>query len=175
MDTLRSLVSLHHASSGFMRDPAEIPTAFKRSFNAYKTDFITYPQFAARAQNLLAERPENGLEKLSEVATGGMSRGVLGDYYSAPGVSASYSRNIFTLPRPWTGHRETSSSAEISERELLVREALMGTWEHGADDRPRPSLDGVVDILQARGTSLESAAQEWKGDRDAEESTEDGM
>jgi len=172
--TLRNLVSLHHASSTFMRDPSEIPTAFKNAHTVYKPEFISYEQYRARALKLMADRGEHGLEALAERGVGGTgARGALGEL-AAPGDQAAIHHNKFAPPRGWSGRRKTHDT-DYTERELRIREALFGTWERGVDARARPSLDGVLDVLAAKGTTVDAAAKQWKGERIDEDSTEDGM
>lgn len=172
--TLRTLVSLHHASATFMREPSEIHTAFENAHRYYKPEFISYDQYRARALKLVADRGEHGLERLSERGVGGAgARGALGEY-AAPGDHAVVHREIFTPPRAWTGRRKTHNT-DLTERELKIKEALFGTWERGVDANARPSLEGVLDVLGAKGATVEQVAKEWKGDRADEDSTEDGM
>jgi hypothetical protein len=173
-NTLRTLVSLHHASATFMREPSEISTAFENAHRHYKPEFISYDQYRARALKLVSERGEHGLERLSERGVGGAgARGAMGEF-AAPGDHAVIQREIFTPPRAWTGRRR-SHATDLTERELKIKEALFGTWERGADAAPRPSLEGVLDVVGAKGATIGQVAHEWKGERVDEDSTEDGM
>ncbi|BEI81979.1 hypothetical protein CcaverHIS002_0211390 [Cutaneotrichosporon cavernicola] len=144
--TLSSLIGLHHESSTFMRDPAEITTA----------------SFRAAALRSREEHATGGLTNFATQSPGGLgARRAIGlneedDLPDQPQVT----RNVFRPTRKWTSR--SRSAGELSERELKVKEALFGTWERAQDGVPRPALDGVVDVLEARGLSVEEAAKQWK-------------
>lgn len=163
-NNLRTMINLHHSSAFFMRDPAEIPTAFETTFRYYKPVYQTYSEYRATAINAVESRANAGLENLAERNQ---------DTYGAKtraGESSGLVRDVFRGPTSWTkrGHPAT---ADMTERELRVKEALFGTWERGVDGQPRPGLEGVLEILEARGES--GWVQEKKEAEEGE--TEDGM
>ncbi|KAL1410975.1 hypothetical protein Q8F55_001918 [Vanrija albida] len=173
--TLNGLVSLHHKSASFMRDPSEIHGAFETAFRMYQPEFRSYVQFKAGALRAHGERAPEGLETLAERnPQGAGARSGLGTE-AAPSDYAQLEHDVFRAPRTWSFRR--GGRPDLTERELRVKEALFGTWERGQDAVPRPGLDGVVDIVKARGTTVEEVAKEWaardKADKDT--STEDGM
>ncbi|GMK59001.1 hypothetical protein CspeluHIS016_0700160 [Cutaneotrichosporon spelunceum] len=154
--TLASLVSLHHESSTFMRDPSEINVAFESAFRYHTPQFQSYTSFRAAALRSRAEHAPGGLATFAPQSPGGMGarRAVgLGEEDDMPDQSRGVS-GVFRPQRTW------SRRAEMSERETRVREALFGTWERG--ESAAPALDGVLDVLGARGMSVEDAAEAWK-------------
>ncbi|BEI89777.1 uncharacterized protein CcaverHIS019_0211390 [Cutaneotrichosporon cavernicola] len=160
--TLSSLIGLHHESSTFMRDPAEITTAFESAFRHHTPQFQSYSSFRAAALRSREEHATGGLTNFATQSPGGLgARRAIGlneedDLPDQPQVT----RNVFRPTRKWTSR--SRSAGELSERELKVKEALFGTWERAQDGVPRPALDGVVDVLEARGLSVEEAAKQWK-------------
>jgi hypothetical protein len=161
-----------------MREPSEITTAFYNAHAHYKPEFIGYEQYRARALKLGSDRAgaAHGLETFAERSAGGAgARGAMGEF-AAPGDHAVIHRDIFTPLRAWTGRRK-SHNTDLTERELKVKEALFGTWERGVDAHPRPSLEGVVDIVNAKGTTIGAVAKVWRKENKIidEDSTEDGM
>ncbi|WOO80907.1 uncharacterized protein LOC62_03G004436 [Vanrija pseudolonga] len=174
--TLNGLVGLHHKAASFMRDPSEIHGAFETAFRMYQPEFRSYAQFKAGALRAHGERAPEGLETLAErnPQGAGARRGLGTD--AAPSDYAQLEHDVFRAPRTWT-FRRAAHGPELTERELRVKEALFGTWERGQDAIPRPGLDGVVDIVKARGTTVKDAAKEWatRDKTDKDTSTEDGM
>lgn len=160
--TLSSLIGLHHESANFMRDPAEITTAFESAFRHHTPQFQSYSSFRAAALRAREEHATGGLTNFATQSPGGLGarRAIaLADEDDLPD-QAQVTRNVFRPARKWTNR--SRSSGELSERELKVKEALFGTWERAQDGVPRPALDGVVDVLEARGLSVEEAAKQWK-------------
>lgn len=160
--TLQSLVGLHHESANFMRDPNEITTAFESAFRHHTPQFQTYSSYRAASLRAVDEHGVGGLTSFATKSPGGLgARRAIGisDEDDLPD-QAHITRDVFRPPRKWSNRRHTAG--ELSERELKVKETLFGTWERGHDGVPRPALDGVVDVLEARGLTLEDAAKEWK-------------
>lgn len=160
--TLQSLVGLHHSSANFMRDPAEITTAFESAFRHHQPQFQTYDSFRATSIRLRDEHAVGGLAAYASKNPGGAGAHRAIKYNGIDDLpdQAQITKDIFRPPRKYTSKR--SRAGELSERELMVKEALFGTWERGNDGVPRPALDGVVDVVKARGLSLKQAAREWK-------------
>jgi hypothetical protein len=162
--TLSSLVGLHHESANFMRDPAEITTAFERAFRFHTPQFQSYNSFRASALRAREEHATGGLTNFATQTSGGLgARRAIG--LSAEDDlpdQAQITSNVFRpeSKRKWT--KASRSIGELSERELKVKEALFGTWDRAQDGVPRPALDGVMDVLEARGLSIEEAAKQWK-------------
>lgn len=162
---LRNLVSLHHQSATFMRSPEEIPTVFEQTFRYQRPEYESFHSFQSRVLQEQKARGEAGTEVMAERAANGV-----GARRSGAFQPARLSRNLFRDPDPYA--RDTN----LSERELIVKETLFGTWERDgatARDGVRPSLDGVLEIAERRG-GVKKVAKEWKGQED-ENSTEDGM
>lgn len=160
--TLQTLIGLHHESANFMRDPSEITTAFESAFRHHTPQFQTYSSFRAASIRAREEHSVGGLAAFATKSPGGLgARRAIGlnDEDDLPD-QAQISRDVFRPPRKWSNRRQ--SAGELSERELKVKETLFGTWERGHDGIPRPALDGVVDVIKARGLSVEEAAKEWK-------------
>ncbi|TXT13607.1 hypothetical protein VHUM_00974 [Vanrija humicola] len=174
--TLNGLVGLHHKAASFMRDPSEMHGAFETAFRMYQPEFRSYAQFKAGTLRAHAERAPEGLETLAErnPQGAGARRGLGTD--AAPSDYAQIEHDVFRAPRTWT-FRRAAHGPELTERELRVKEALFGTWERGQDAVPRPGLDGVVDIVKARGSTVKETASEWaaRDKEDKDTSTEDGM
>lgn len=178
--TLRTLVSLHHESASFMRDPSEIPTAFMNAHTRYTTEFISYAPFAAyplRMADAGKDAPDFRPGRMGERHAGapGM-RGAVGDE-RAPADRGRAARSVFTARTNSHGRRPPAlDAASLTKRELLVKEAILGTWERSNDNASRPGLEGVVDIVSAKGDTIDSAAAQWhKRDEIDPDTTEDGM
>lgn len=160
---LRTLIDLHHSASSFMRDPSEIPVAFESSFRLHTPTFTSYGEYRHSALAANESRAHGGLETLAERTAGGV-----GAKTREMGESPELSRDIFRTPRSWS-YRRAPAAAELTERELRVKEALFGTWERGLDGKPRPGLEGVLEILEARGEDGHVERVREEGE------TEDGM
>ncbi|KLT41077.1 hypothetical protein CC85DRAFT_286770 [Cutaneotrichosporon oleaginosum] len=160
--TLSSLIGLHHEAATFMRDPEEITTAFESTFRYHVPQFQSYSAFRAAALRAREEHATGGLVNFATRSPGGHGarRAVgIGGEDDLPD-QAQVKRNVFRPSRGWV--KSSRMAGEMSERELKVKEALFGTWERAQDGVPRPALDGVVDVLEARGLSVEEAAKQWK-------------
>lgn len=162
--TLRNLVSLHHQSATFMRSPEEIPTVFEQTFRYQRPEYESYASYAKRTRAEMALRGDAGIEIMAERSANGVgARRVAGSFQPA-----RMTRNAFRDPDPYA--RESN----LSEREMIVKETLFGTWERDGGTRDvRPGLDGVLEIAERRG-GVKKVAKEWKGQEEVG-STEDGM
>lgn len=190
--TLRTLVDLHHSAATFMRDPSEIPTAFENAHRQYRTEFFQFNQFTGHAIKVSESYGAHatGGAKIGRMAerSPGMpgGRSMLGEE-KAPAPMARPVRNVFAARTlSGTGGRGANVAARarshglaasgLTERELLVKEAILGMWERGSDDVTRPGLEGVLDVVAAKGATVSSAAAEWRqSDVIDENTTEDGM
>lgn len=160
---LRNLVSLHHQSATFMRSPEEIPTVFEQTFRYQRPEYESYFSFQKRTRAEAAARGDGGIEIMAERSANGVGARRAGSFQPA-----RMTRNTFRDPDPYA--RESN----LSEREMLVKETLFGTWERDGGKRDvRPSLDGVIEIAERRG-GVKKVVKEWKG-QEEEGTTEDGM
>ncbi|KAL7424254.1 hypothetical protein Q5752_001841 [Cryptotrichosporon argae] len=172
--TLRSLVSLHHAASTFMHSPTEAPRAFDEAVKNAEATSPAWRTFEQAARARAAERAHGGLSQLARV--GAQGRGARG----APRMPAEQAHDIWRGgSKGWSaggGAGARAAAHGSTERELRVREALFGTWERA--DKAVPSLEGVIEVLEASGSTVQQSADEWRM-RDAEAAgkgeTEDGM
>ncbi|ODN73004.1 hypothetical protein L202_08403 [Cryptococcus amylolentus CBS 6039] len=164
--TLRSLVSLHHSSAGFLHSPTELPVGFENAFRHTKPPaFDTYEDFRRSVHATQALHPPGGMENLVEKGT------VLDS--SKAGVYTGTQKAFKRLPSAQGLVSETdgvkSSDRALSERQMRVKEAIYGTWERGGSgmNRAEPALDGVLEYIEAKGKTVGEYAQEWEK-RDAE-------
>ena len=163
--TIRSLISLHHAAASFMHSPEEARIGFENAFkNTPEPTFATYERWrdgvlaAAEAGEQLVPR-DNPLE-LSSLMDDLETKYPMQKYWQT-----------------WKEHdtlfESRDSSDNMSERERQVKEALFGTWERGGLGMggSKPGLEGVLEYLGAKGTSVAVTAKEWE-ERFAEDEVE---
>jgi hypothetical protein len=88
---------------------------------------------------------------------------------------ARYSKIFTKYDRKWSESRGLSAGQDLSERELLVKEALFGTWERGGKGMKdiAPSLEGIYEYIEAKGTTVEELAAEWTGKGEDQEYSSD--
>lgn len=144
---LRDLVNLHHRSSTFMHDPAQLTDAFQVAFRTAPPEKIHYDEFRKAAMTTGA------------VAASG---------YARPStLTTEYDRPEASFKRPgedvkWSdGGAMDMADGHLTEREKLVREALFGTHERGPGEQVRPALEGVEEWLAKEGRSVEETARDW--------------
>ncbi|WVW82804.1 hypothetical protein I302_104815 [Kwoniella bestiolae CBS 10118] len=170
--TLRSLISLHHSSAGFLHDPKDLTTGFDNTFR-YTTEEPYYRSFNdthTTAQTNAQMTPPGGLENLVEKPKCSEARGL--DFRrgrtlrEVEGVSLTF-KETYDIWSERDGHRGGRGGDEqfLTDRELRVQEALYGTWERGGQgmgSRVQPGLDGVLEFVDAKGKSVREYAEEWK-------------
>lgn len=168
---LKDLVDLHHTSASFLHSPDDIAIGFENAFrNTYNDpEFIPYRQYRDDTLNAMSERGAGGLDNLVERA----SMSSVGKELSKRErlrAAPVYRRTFKKVSNPWSdpsSHKrypEYSQSGMFSERELAVKEALLGTWERGGAgmEKPEPSLDGVLEFLKAKRVTVKEYAKEWE-------------
>ncbi|CAD6571648.1 MAG: hypothetical protein TREMPRED_000337 [Tremellales sp. Tagirdzhanova-0007] len=151
---LKDLVDLHHTSASFLHSADDIAIGFENAFqNTYNDpEFIPYRQYRDDVLNAMMASVGKALSKRERLR-------------AAP----VYRRTFKKVSNPWsdpTSHKhypDYSQSGMFSERELAVKEALLGTWERGGVgmEKPEPSLDGVMEFLEAKGVTVQEYAKEW--------------
>ncbi|WVR05333.1 hypothetical protein IAU60_002347 [Kwoniella sp. DSM 27419] len=194
--TLRSLVSLHHSSAGFLHSTTELATGFDNAFR-YTQDpgFHSYFEFANSVQFNQSLHPAGGMENLVEKPRSAEARGM---HMKGRTVmpAETVQKTFQAVDQLWSqtggGSKGFSKRDQfMSDRELRVQEALYGTWERGGVgmDRVEPGLEGVIEYVQAKGKTVAEYAGEWqkrndgaagarqRGERGEQstQSTEDGM
>ncbi|OCF36391.1 hypothetical protein I317_02000 [Kwoniella heveanensis CBS 569] len=198
--TLRSLVSLHHTSAGFLQNPQDIAIGFENAFRHTKAEpnFQGYYDFATQVSENQSQHPTGGIENLVEKprspeARGSVFRGSQSRHINvAETVQPTFKDQTANTEELWSQRGDQSRGFSrrdqfLSERELRVQEALYGTWERGGAgmDRVEPGLEGVLEFVQAKGKSVGDYAKEWERRNEAEldgvngnaksSSTEDGQ
>lgn len=157
---LRSLVELHHTSSTFLHDANQVPHGFENAFrHTLPPTFSRYDSWASDVHANRSARAVGGVESLTARASPNSTGGML-----ARGRSATPARMINAVWKErqtnWSEQQHGGQLLE-SERELRVKEALYGTWERGGVGKVDPALDGVLELVEAKGTTVEEYAREW--------------
>ncbi|WVF71924.1 hypothetical protein IAT40_006734 [Kwoniella sp. CBS 6097] len=193
--TLRSLVSLHHSSAGFLQNPQDIAVGFENAFQHTSLEpiFKGYHEFATQVSENQSQHPTGGIENLVEKARspearGSVFRGSQSKAIKVPETVQSTFKDQFAEGEElWSQRGDQSRGFSkrdqfLSERELRVQEALYGTWERGGAgmDRIEPGLEGVLEFVEAKGKSVSEYAREWEKrnhdvDSNRKTSTEDGQ
>ncbi|WWD01103.1 hypothetical protein V866_008041 [Kwoniella sp. B9012] len=185
--TLRSLISLHHSSAGFMHNPqVDLPVGFDNTFRYTRDEpkYKRYGEFSSTTSYNASLTPPGGLESLVEKPRSAEARGLefrkgrnnYLDLDTAKNVGLTF-KKVYDI---WSDRGSGSDTQHLTERELRVQEALYGTWERGSqgmNSRIQPSLDGILEFVEAKGKTVGEYAEEWKvRDREGrEKSTEDGQ
>ncbi|WWC89826.1 uncharacterized protein L201_004754 [Kwoniella dendrophila CBS 6074] len=199
--TLRSLISLHHESSGFLHDASKkenLNVGFENTFKftRYDPTFRTYNEFSSNVLKNNNLKPKGGLlENLIE-------RDSSSSNSSSLNSSLSYKKGFKPNSKTFKKHSiplwsqsggssnsndYTDDSSLLTEREIALKEALYGTYERSSSSNSHsyniqttvePSLDGLLEFVEAKGKSIEEYSKEWENrDEQATESksTEDGQ
>ncbi|WWC69192.1 uncharacterized protein I206_103128 [Kwoniella pini CBS 10737] len=185
--TLRSLISLHHNSIGFLQNSKDIKIGFDNSFKNTRSDpyFKSYNDYISNQLNTFnnsnLNKKQGGLENLIEKSNNNESFGLGGNFGSGFGFGQKNNNNKKIYPAEnvqknfkirqsqlWSETSTLGQSRDLqflSERELLLQEALYGTWERGGQgmNKIEPSLDGLLEFIEAKGKTVEEYAEEWKG------------
>ncbi|WRT67399.1 uncharacterized protein IL334_004370 [Kwoniella shivajii] len=181
--TLRSLISLHHSSAGFLHDPSELNVGFDNTFRHTKGEpfFRGYYDFTSSITFNQSLHPPGGMENLVEKPKSSEARGM--DLKGRTILPAENVQKTFKKVEELWSQRVTNNRKDeqfLSDRELRVQEALYGTWERGGTgmEKTEPSLEGVLEFVEAKGKSISEYASEWEK-RDEltkkEDGTEDGL
>ncbi|WVQ98985.1 hypothetical protein IAU59_006117 [Kwoniella sp. CBS 9459] len=195
--TLRSLVSLHHSSAGFLQNSQDIAVGFENAFRRTTDEpiFQGYHDFASQVSESESQHPTGGIENLVEKARspearGSVFRGSQSRHIKLADTVQSTFKAQSTGEELWSQRGDQSRGFNkrdqfLSERELRVQEALYGTWERGGAglDRVEPGLEGVLEFVQAKNKSVGEYAKEWErrnevdggADASGKASTEDGQ
>ncbi|WWC60839.1 uncharacterized protein I303_103415 [Kwoniella dejecticola CBS 10117] len=170
--TLRSLISLHHSSAGFLQDPKEgLAVGFDNAFRHTRSDpyFRGFNDYTSNQlhSSSSSNNDAGGLETLVERPRSDESRGVghAGRYqmiYPAENIQKNFKARTSQLWSETSG--QSKDSQMLSERELALQEALYGTWERGGVgmSKVEPSLDGVLEFVDAKGKTVKEYAREWQ-------------
>ncbi|WWD16197.1 hypothetical protein CI109_100623 [Kwoniella shandongensis] len=173
--TLRSLISLHHSSAGFLHTPQDLPVGFENAFkHTSKAVYLRgYYDFAQSVQFNQSLHPPGGMENLVEKPKSSEARGL--DLKGRTILPAETVQRTFKRhEKLWSEKGDSARGVGrdeqyLSDRELRVQEALYGTWERGGSgmDRVEPGLEGVLDYVEAKGKTVSEYAKEWEN-RDEE-------
>ncbi|KAK8869542.1 hypothetical protein IAR55_000108 [Kwoniella newhampshirensis] len=168
--TLRSLISLHHSSAGFLHTPQDLPVGFENAFRhtskpVYLRGFFDFAQSVQFNQSL---HPPGGMENLVEKPKSSEARGL--DLKGRTILPAETVQRTFKRhEKLWSEKGDSARGVGrdeqyFSDRELRVQEALYGTWERGGSgmDRVEPGLEGVLDHVEAKGKTVGEYAKEWE-------------
>ncbi|WVN86591.1 uncharacterized protein L203_101759 [Cryptococcus depauperatus CBS 7841] len=174
ISTLRSLVSLHHSSAGFLQSPTDLPAGFENAFRYTKPpQFKSYKDFREEVNKLQDLHPPGGMENLVEkpVKNSYRSQGSSKDVYTGVQRAFKAQNNGYFVDSLNAG--VPKDKRNLTERQIRVREAVYGIWERGGKgmNRTAPGLDGILEYLEAKGKSVREYAKEWENRSDG--STQD--
>lgn len=163
-EALETMVSLHHTAASFMHDTSEIGIGFENAFRFTfsEPEFVNYNTWK---NNLLAQRGEGA--KLIEKPDGGglfrsdEQRAMADRKLQAPIYWQTFKKHDDAWDQTYGGSFDLD--VKMTARERMVKEALFGTWERGGTGMksPMPSLAGIEEWLEAKGTTVEDFADEW--------------
>ena len=118
---LRDLVKLHHTSSSFMYDPAQLPAAFETAFRSGAPEYTRYEDFHnahITRSSTLVEYDPNSPSGIKSNGQGARVDGVLRSKDIVP--------TFGFVEEKWSDAGVRGFT--MSERDKLVREALFGTF-----------------------------------------------
>ncbi|ORX33836.1 hypothetical protein BD324DRAFT_638819 [Kockovaella imperatae] len=165
-DVLARLVSLHHTAASFMHQAKDISTGFDNAFRYIEAEpyFLPFSRWKRGVLEHIADGPKVKERPVREDLPP-LGRELEQRETLQPAFS--HWRTFQPIESSWIHSKREIKGLAKSEREKQVKEAFFGVWDRGGVgmEDSQPSLEGIEEWIEARGSTVKEVADEWRANR----------